>query len=230
MNKTVNNLDWAGIADQFDKDGFVVLPNLLDGAAIDHVSAQLRVPDARDRLEQLDALKLGQGIRRQLGAGLPEPIASWPEDFYDHLAPIANRWNAMLNRTGSFPSHHDAFRRGKGAPPQLGRVLVNRLLEGGFHALHHDVDTEHGFPIQVVMMLSDPRTDFTGGELVMVEQRPRMQSRPMVLPLVKGSVALISAAHRPCKGANGHYRVSTRHAISRVHSGVRVCLELLFDF
>jgi len=140
--------------------------------------------------------------------------------FYARLAPIANRWNEAMGVQSQFPPRLN----GEAGAPRLTRLI--RLHEGEEQALH-----QHGgsFPLQLVALLSEPGRDFTGGEFIMIEQRPRMQSRPMVLPLGRGSVAVVTVAQRPHAGSQGPYRVKLKHAVSRVRSGERLGLELLFD-
>jgi len=145
------------------------------------------------------------------------------------LAPIANHWAELLGKDSYYPSTLDGFLRGNHEASQIESLATASCLqEGDYQALHQHAEGKHVFPLQLVVLLSDPGTDFTGGEFVMTEQRPRMQSRPMVLPLRQGDAALITVAHRPHKGSNGYYRVNLKHAISRVHSGERIGVELLF--
>ena len=147
-------------------------------------------------------------------------LADLREALYPRLVAIADRWNETL---GS-PVRPPARRSGE-APT---RSTSTVLRQGDYQPLHQSAGAEQGFAFQLTALLSEPGRDFTGGEFVMVEQRPRMQSRPMVVPLKKGDVAIIASAQRPHRGSKGYYRVKVKHAISRVRSGERVGMELLF--
>ena len=160
---------------------------------------------------------LSESQVRELVEELPPLVADLRASFYKHLAPIANRWSEELGVVRRHPSQ---------VRPQSS---LSRLREGDYQPLHQQSDSEQAFPLQLIALLSEPGKDFSGGEFVMIEQRPRMQSRPMVLPLRKGDMAIITVAQRPHKGTKGHYRVNLRHAISRVRSGERVGLELMLD-
>ncbi|PLC54716.1 prolyl 4-hydroxylase [Pollutimonas nitritireducens] len=161
---------------------------------------------------------------------LPEPLGALPAALYEPLSTIANRWNQSLGLKERFPDGSNAFQeqsRKAGLPGP--RSYMSRLRERDYQALQQRNDGAWRFPLQLVALLSEPGVDFTGGEFVMTEQRPRMQSRPMVLPLQRGDAAIIAVARRPIMGRKGYYRVNNKHAISRVHSGERIGLELYFD-
>src|SRR5690606_33721505 len=154
---------------------------------------------------------------------------AWRTVFYRHLAPIANRWQESLGADYRYPDRLEAFlqrNREAGQAQPLSRL--DRLVQGDYLALHQCTDGAHVFPLQLVLLLSEPGEAFTGGEFVMTEQRPRMQSRPMVVPLGIGDAAVIATAGRPVRGGRTCYRVNLRHAISRVHHGERIGVELSF--
>ena len=227
-NIEINNLNWSDIAMNLDKEGYALLPKLLSTEKTEILSAHLQKADSRSEVLSLDALKLGRGERRNWADGLPDAFKDWPEILYQHLAPIASRWNHTMGLDSVFAATFAEYQHV--ASPLRGHTNVtsHNLGVGDFLPLHQDVGAEEFFPIQLLILLSEPAVDFTGGEFVMVEQRPRMQSRPMVLPLFKGDAALICGAHRPFKGTKGFYRVNMKHAISRVNSGMRLSAELLF--
>jgi len=184
VDDIVGRQDWAAIEAQLSEEGYAVLA----GALGEDLIAELMRPRS----------PLTDDLRRHL---------------HPHLAPIANRWNAVLDEPA----------------PDVRQAAFARLThqrEGEDEPLHQAAST---FPLQLVALLSEPGRDFTGGEFVMTEQRPRMQSRPMVLPLRRGSLAVITVAQRPHPGSKGPYRVNLKHAVSRVRSGERWGLELLFD-
>ncbi|CAD6518397.1 hypothetical protein LMG27952_00998 [Paraburkholderia hiiakae] len=225
---TFDTLDWSAIAAQLDSEGYAALPGLLRA---DEARALAREAGTWDALRRasLDSLDLGRGDLLYFDAALPQPWARWRTDFYRQLAPLANRWNEMLGMTYRFPAQLNAFlERNRRAGQTQTQSHLNRLGTDDYLALHQRNEGEHVFPLQVVALLSAPGKDFTGGELVLTEQRPRMQSRPTVVPLGLGDAAIIATAQRPFKGSSGCYRVNLRHAISRVRSGERIGFELSF--
>ena len=160
---------------------------------------------------------------------MPAPLDAWRTAFYGHLAAIANRWNDTLGMDDRYPATlGDFLRRNRKAGQTRGQSYLSRLGVEDHVPLHQRNAGEEVFPLQLVALLSEPGTDFQGGEFVMTEQRPRTQSRPMVLPLGLGDAALIATAQRPFKGSKGHYRVNLKHAIGRVRQGERIGLELSF--
>ncbi|WP_193090754.1 2OG-Fe(II) oxygenase, partial [Advenella sp. FME57] len=160
---------------------------------------------------------------------LPEVLAVLRKQLYRHLAPIANRWNEVLEIGYRYPDTLDSFLQANHDADQNRQLShLHRLQESDYIALHQRNDGQLVFPLQAVLLLSEPGQDFRGGELVMTEQRPRMQSRPLVLSLQQGDIAIMSTGQRPFKGSHGFYRVNMKHAISRVRSGQRIGLELFF--
>ncbi|MCY1529555.1 Oxygenase, catalysing oxidative methylation of damaged DNA [compost metagenome] len=221
----IDRLDWPAIAARLDAEGYALLPRWL---AAEQARALGRLATGLRRAP-LASGRLGQGGLHYLPAKLPAPLAAWREALYRHLAPIANAWSARLDSAYRYPGELAGFlQRGQQAGQAHALSHLNQLDEDGYVALHQRNDGEHVFPLQLIALLSEPGEDFTGGEFVMTEQRPRMQSRPMVLPLRLGDAALIATAHRPVRGASGDYRANLKHAISRVRSGKRVGLELSF--
>lgn len=228
ISTRVNNLNWTDISRQLDVEGYAVLPGLLTPAQIRTLTHRIDGPPNL-RHVSLAAHDLGHGDLYMFGNDLPEPLAAWRTAFYARLARIADRWNETLAIGYRYPIALEDFLRHNRQAGQV-RALshLNRLDVSGYLALHRQNTGEHVFPLQLVALLSAPDEDFTGGEFVMTEQRPRMQSRPMVLPLRQGDAAIISTAQRPFKGGKGYYRVNLKHAISRVRSGQRIGLELSF--
>ena len=151
------------------------------------------------------------------------------ETLYPHLAPIANRWNEMMKIETRFPTTHRAFlKRCHDAGQTRPTPLLLRYGPGDYNCLHQDLYGEHVFPLQVAIPLSKPGEDFTGGEFVLTEQRPRMQSRAAVVPLKQGDGVVFAVNQRPMKGVRGTYRVAMRHGVSALRSGQRHTLGIIF--
>lgn len=225
---TFEKLDWSAIAAQLAGEGHAVLPRLAGADEARRLAREAGTSTALRRVS-LDSLDLGRGDLLYFGAALPQPWARWRADLYRHLAPIANRWNKMLGIPYRFPAALGAFlERSRRAGQTHAQSHLNQLGTDDYLALHQRSEGEHVFPLQVVALLTAPGKDFTGGELVLTEQRPRMQSRPTVVPLGLGDAAIIATAQRPFKGSSGYYRVNLRHAVSRVRSGERIGVELSF--
>lgn len=220
----IDGLDWSAIARQLDIEGYAVLPG------------RLRSEQPGDLIRQAETLpavalacdESGRGELFFFGTQLPTPLQGWRAAFYRHLAPIASLWNERLGVVSCYPAELDEFLRcNQGAGQTRPLTHLNRLNQGDYLALHRRDQGEYVFPLQVVALLNEPGKDFHGGEMVMTEQRPRMQSRPMVLPLAAGDVAIITV-QRPVKGSKSYYRVNLKHAISRVRGGTRYGMELFF--
>lgn len=225
----IDRLDWPGIADELDVEGYALLPRLLSREQAQDLAAWLSSDVSTLRRESLLAAKLGRGDLFYLEDPLPVPLQAWRADFYRELAPIANRWNDTLDVPYRYPAEFDTFLQCCRDAGQV-RTLshLSRLGMADYLALHQRAEGEHVFPLQLVVLLNEAGTEFEGGEFVMTEQRPRMQSRPMVLPLQAGDAAIISTARRPSQGGRGFYRVNLKHAVSRVRRGTRIGLELSF--
>lgn len=227
LGVTLDRLDWADIGLQLDAEGYAMLPGLLGAAVARSLAQQAMAPGTRR--VTLEAGDLGRGALFYFSAGMPALLDTWRTVFYRHLAVIANRWNETLGVDSRYPAQlEDFLRRNQKAGQTRGQSHLSRLGVEDHVSLHQRKDGEQVFPLQIVAVLSEPGVDFQGGEFVMTEQRPRMQSRPMVLPLQLGDVAVIATAERPFKGTRGYYRVNLKHAVSRVRQGERIGLELLF--
>ncbi|QBR00902.1 2OG-Fe(II) oxygenase [Paraburkholderia pallida] len=230
----IERFDASVIGAQLDAEGYAVLPNCFDP----HEARALAQGFDEWRDEPRDAGRMaawlapvdpGGGELRYFGESLPPLLHAWRAALYRWLVPVANRWQAHAGLEARFPAELETFldanRRAGQHRPQS---HLSRLREGDRLALHRHDEGEQVFPLQVIALLSAPQRDFSGGEFVMTEQRPRMQSRPMVVPLALGDAAIIASAQRPVEGAHGHYRVKLKHAVSRVRSGERIGLELIF--
>jgi hypothetical protein len=224
----VAGLDWAGIAAQLDIEGYAIVPGMFDAEAARELARASEALSTGHRVS-LSSTDLGRGDLIYPGASLPAPLGVLRKAFYGPLAVIANRWNETLAVGDRYPAELDEFhQRNRAAGQTQSQTYLSRLGVEDYVSLHQCNDGELIFPMQIVALLSEPGADFRGGEFVMTEQRPRMQSRPVVIPLKLGDAAIIATSVRPFKGAKGFYRVNLKHAISRVHAGERVGLELTF--
>jgi uncharacterized protein len=171
----------------------------------------------------------GNGEYKYFGYPLPDPIAALRATLYPPLAVVANAWRRTLGEAEVFPDTLDAYlARCHAAGQTRPTPLLLRYGAGGFNCLHQDLYGDLVFPMQVTVLLNEPGADFTGGEFIMVEQRPRAQSRPIVVPLRQGEAVIFPVRHRPAVGARGPYRLTMRHGVSRIHAGRRHTLGLIF--
>jgi uncharacterized protein len=171
----------------------------------------------------------GRGEYKYFAYPLPRIVDDLRAQLYPHLSPIANRWNELMGIDVRFPATHASFiERCHLAGQRRPTPLLLQYGEGDYKALHQDLYGEHVFPLQAAFLLSEPGTDFTGGEFVLTEQRPRMQTRAEVVPLRKGDAVVFAVHHRPQKGSKGYYRVNMRHGVSRLRSGRRHTMGVIF--
>jgi hypothetical protein len=225
----VRALDWLEINAGLDAQGFAVLPKLLGEAECAGIAA-LYAKDSHFRSRIVMARHgFGRGEYKYFQYPLPSLIANLREALYPELATAANRWSAMLGAGRTYPKGHAAFldlcrEAGQSRPTPL----LLQYGAGDYNCLHQDLYGDQVFPIQVAILLSEPDIDFTGGEFVLTEQRPRMQSRASVVPLRHGDGVAFAVHHRPVQGARGAYRVTMRHGVSTVRSGRRHTLGIIF--
>jgi uncharacterized protein len=217
----------SGVA--LDARGAAIIPDLLAPSECDALSSLYEDdPLFRNRVV-MARHGFGRGEYKYFADPLPPPIAQLRSQLYPPLAEIANRWAQALGSDIRYPpTHHEFLQRCHAAGQTRPTPLLLRYGPGDYNCLHQDLYGEHVFPLQVVILLSQPGRDFEGGEFVMTEQRPRMQSRPMVLPLQQGDAAVIAVSHRPVQGTRGTYRVNLRHGVSEVRSGRRHTAGIIF--
>nr|WP_242702663.1 2OG-Fe(II) oxygenase [Achromobacter sp. SD115] len=220
-------MDWEALRAQLDADGYALLPGLLDASSARGLAHSVSAGDSRR--VTLESAELGRGELFYFDKAMPAPLQNWRSGFYRRLAPIANRWQEILGVAHRYPDELDEYlRHNRDAGQMRAQSCLVRLGVEDHVSLHQRIEGSQVFPLQIIALLSEPGADFQGGEFVLTEQRPRMQSRPTVLPLKLGDVAIIATAERPFKGAKGYYRVNLKHAISRVRMGERNGLELSF--
>jgi hypothetical protein len=220
---------WANVSAELDRNGCATLKGLLTPGECAEI-AGLYDADGRFRSTVVMARHgFGRGEYKYFSYPLPEIVARLRANLYPRLAPIANRWNELMRIDVRYPETHAAFvKRCHAAGQRRPTPLLLRYREGDYNCLHQDLYGEHVFPLQVVVLLSQPGRDFAGGEFVLTEQRPRMQSRAEVVPLAQGDAAVFAVHHRPVQGGRGVYRVTMRHGVSRLRSGNRHTLGVIF--
>jgi hypothetical protein len=225
----VEALDWEGVAASLDAHGSARLERLLSPDEC-RALTDLYPDESRFRSRVVMARHgFGRGEYKYFSYPLPRIVADLRSAFYPRLAPIANRWNAALGVDVQYPdSHPDFLARCHAAGQTRPTPLLLQYAADDYNCLHQDLYGEHVFPLQLAILLSEPARDFTGGEFVITEQRPRMQSRPEVVPLRQGDAVIFAVHHRPVRGARGAYRVNLRHGVSRVRSGNRHTLGVIF--
>jgi len=221
--------DWGEIASDLDARGSAVIERVLSPAHCRSIAALYGADERfRDKVV-MERHGFGRGEYKYFSYPLPPLVADLRTSLYPHLAAIANRWNAALGIDIRYPAAHSAFlARCHAAGQTKPTPLMLRYEAGDYNCLHQDLYGEHVFPLQATILLSDPDRDFTGGEFVLTEQRPRMQSRPEVVPLCQGDAVIFAVQHRPVQGSRGAYRVNMRHGVSRVRRGHRQTLGVIF--
>jgi hypothetical protein len=222
-------LDYAGLAPNLDAQGWAHVPGLLSFDECQAIaSLYSSVGHFRSQVH-MARHGFGKGEYRYFSYPLPSLVAELRRGIYPHLAPIANRWHERMHIDVDFPSEHDEFLERCHAAGQLRPTpLLLRYGPGDFNCLHQDLYGEHVFPLQMAILLSNPDTDFSGGEFVVTEQRPRMQSRVEVVPLMQGDAVIFAVNARPIAGSKGDYRVKMRHGVSTVRCGLRHSLGIIF--
>jgi hypothetical protein len=229
LRNKIASLDWPSLVAQLDLRGCAILPGLLPAATCAELAALYR-DDSRFRSRVVMSRHgFGQGEYQYFAYPLPPLVAELRAALYPHLVPIANAWSARLGEERRYPPSLEAFLERCHAAGQMKPTPL--LLQYGpedYNCLHQDLYGEWVFPLQLTVLLSQPGSDFTGGEFVLTEQRPRMQSRAEVVPLGQGDAVVFAVHHRPVRGTRGDYRVNLRHGVSRVRSGRRQTLGVIF--
>jgi hypothetical protein len=220
-------IDWDAARSALDAQGWAVLPGLLSEEGCGALAALYDGEGFRSRVV-MQRHGFGQGEYKYFAHPLPAPVPALREALYAGLAPLANAWHARLGLAPRFPGTHAEFlARCHGAGQAKPTPLLLRYGPGDYNCLHQDLYGEHVFPVQATLLLSRPGADFTGGEFVLTEQRPRMQSRAEVVPLGQGDAVVFAVNLRPQRGTRGDYRVTMRHGVSRVRSGRRHTLGVI---
>ena len=225
----IATIDWQGIATDLDDHGYANVSAVLSPQECVSL-AEIYAVDAGFRSRIVMAHHgFGRGEYKYFAYPLPQLVASLRTALYPPLASIANQWNEALGTDLRYPSEHEVFlKRCHCAGQTRPTPLLLQYVAGDYNHLHQDLYGEHIFPLQVTFLLSTPGSDFTGGEFVLTEQRPRQQSRAEVVPLGLGDIVIFPVHHRPVRGTRGVYRASLRHGVSRVRSGQRRTMGIIF--
>jgi hypothetical protein len=225
----LNGVAWQRVEADLDAYGGAMLERLLTPEECDAVAAMYPDdPAFRSRIV-MTRHGFGRGEYKYFRYPLPDLVEKLRTNLYPRLAPIANQWNDALHIDVRYPKRHTEFlQRCHDAGQPRPTPLLLQYGEGDYNCLHQDLYGEHAFPIQVAVLLSEPERDFAGGDFVLTEQRPRMQSRVEVVPLRQGDAVAFAVHHRPVQGTRGTYRVNLKHGVSRIRRGHRHTLGIIF--
>jgi uncharacterized protein len=223
-------LEPDAVREGLDREGFIVTAPLINADTCAELARLYEAAEETFRSTVTMARHgFGRGEYKYFARPLPSLVAALRRTLYERLAPVANAWDARLGRAASWPVHHDGLVKRCAAAGQTHPTpLLLRYGPGDYNCLHQDLYGEIHFPLQAILLLDRPGIDFDGGELILVEQRPRRQSTPMVLPLTQGAFAVIPVKERPVQGVRGSARVQVRHGVSKVRRGLRRTLGLIF--
>jgi uncharacterized protein len=229
VTRRVDTVDWKDVGQNLDQHGSAMIQGLLSPQECNALGGLY----SRDELYRSRVVMarhgFGRGEYKYFGYPLPDLIGTLRRSVYPHLVPVANRWNTLMHIDVRYPTQHAEFiRRCHDAGQTRPTPLILQYAKDDYNCLHQDLYGEHVFPLQLAVLLSEPGQDFTGGEFVLTEQRPRMQSRVEVMPLRKGDAVVFAVHHRPVQGTRGSYRVNMRHGVSRLLSGHRHTLGVIF--
>jgi hypothetical protein len=225
----VNGFDWPKVSAALEAHGSAIAPCCLDASQCRELAALYDEEGKFRSRVIMERHGFGRGEYRYFSYPLPPLVATLRETLYARLAPIANRWNEILGIESRFPAAHaDFLARCHAAAQTKPTPLLLRYGPDDYNCLHQDLYGEHVFPLQVAILLSQPGADFSGGEFVLTEQRPRRQTRVEVCPLRQGDAVVFAVHHRPVQGARGAYRVNMRHGVSPLRGGLRHTLGVIF--
>jgi hypothetical protein len=228
LERRVYALDWAGLTEELDTRGFAVTDRLLNAGECADLADLFDGGRFRSTID-MARHRFGDGRYRYFDHPLPEAIAELRSSFYGHLAPIANEWSGRLKDKTEYPlEHSELLELCRDAGQERPTPLILRYGVGDWNALHQDLYGDVYFPFQILTILSTPGVDFEGGEFVLVEQRPRAQSRAHVLSPQQGAFVIFPTHHRPNLGKSGYHRVGLRHGVSTLTSGSRTALGIIF--
>ena len=221
--------DWDKVADDMHANGYAILPGVLTKKECDDLIASYNADNTYRKTIKMERYRFGMGEYKYFQYPLPDLIQDIRQTVYPYIAPIANQWMKALNIDTRFPATHAALKRLCEEHRQiLPTVLILQYGKGGFNTLHQDLYGDIYFPMQLVLFLNEPDTEYTGGEFVLTEQIPRAQSKAQVLQPRRGDMLLFTTSFRPVKGSRGYYRVNMKHGVSPLRSGQRHTLGIIF--
>ena len=222
-------VDWQRIVEALDRQGYATTSALLGAEVCRGLAALYPHEDAFRSRVVMQRHAFGRGEYQYFRYPLPDPVEALRQAIYPHLAPVANRWRERLGEDGRFPASLGGYlAQCHKAGQQRPTPLLLKYETGDYNCLHQDLYGDLVFPLQLTILLSAPQYDFTGGEFLLVEQRPSAQSKGEVVPLQQGEAVIFPVHHRPVDGARGPYRVTMRHGVSRLRSGCRYTLGIIF--
>lgn len=225
----IDAIDWSRVEGDLDAQGSATVECLLDADESNRLESLYENEDLFRSRVVMARHGFGRGEYQYFRYPLPEPVARLRTAIYPQLVPIANRWNAAMGIHVQYPVSHAAFlERCRAAGQHKPTPLLLSYVAGDCNCLHQDLYGAHVFPLQLTILLSEPGRDFQGGEFVITEQRPRMQSRPQVVSLRQGDAVIFAVHHRPVRGARGIHRVNLRHGVSTLRSGRRRSMGVIF--
>ena len=229
IQQRLHAINWHTVAEDMHARGYALVPALLSGDECSELKNAYNAPKHYRKTIIMERYRFGLGEYKYFGYPLPPLIQNIREQIYPHLAPIANAWMNALKIDKAFPDtlaelQQQCHAAGQDKPT----VLILKYGEGGHNTLHQDLYGEIYFPMQLVLFLSEPDEDYTGGEFVLTQQVPRAQSKAIVLKPRKGDMLLFTTNFRPMKGTKGYYRVNMKHGVSELHSGERYTLGIIF--
>ncbi|WP_346321016.1 2OG-Fe(II) oxygenase [Chitinophaga sp. YIM B06452] len=229
MKEKIEQADWTAIAAELHDKGYAVVPGMLNPLECTALTVAYIDPQLYRKTISMERYRFGAGEYKYFRYPLPPLIRQIRENVYPHLAPIANRWMQVLDIPRVYPpTHEELLEECRNAGQDKPTVLILQYGQGGHNTLHQDLYGDVFFPFQLVLFLSQPGQDHTGGEFVLVEQRPRAQSKPIVLRPGKGDMLIFTTNFRPVHGSRGYYRVNMKHGVSEVKDGHRYTLGIIF--
>ncbi len=229
MQQRIQQLNWNDISNQLNDHGYALVNNILSDTGCDALIQQYDDNQLYRKIINMERYRFGLGEYKYFNYPLPDLIQQLRQNIYPHLAPVANNWIKTLNIDKQFPlSHTELIEQCHVQNQNRPTPLILRYGKGGYNTLHQDLYGEIFFPMQTVLFLDEPGKDYEGGEFVLIEQRPRAQSRAIVLKPCKGDMLIFTTNFRPVKGSKGYYRVNMKHGVSEVTAGKRHTLGIIF--
>lgn len=221
--------DWDDITEKMHQQGFVLIEQILSTEQCEMLKQAYPQTELYRKTVEMQRYRFGRGEYKYFTYPLPSLVELIRHEIYPYLVPIANAWFRVLKLERSFPLSHPEFLL---QCQQYGQMLATPLIlkygQGGFNTLHQDLYGEVYFPLQLVIVLSQPNVDFTGGELVLTQQNPRAQSKAVVIQPLQGDMLIFTTQFKPEKGSQGYYRVNIKHGVSPIHQGERYSLGIIF--